>query len=450
MHALRPHRLLVLFVVAALAVLTLLPSASAAPTAVTAPTPPPEGYVVGGCRIDFGSWGYPRAVGSRDKPCVGVRSVGRTALGDVEVRLTPEASQTAIRVLTQPGVAMGDRGIFSGVVGGRDTLTVRMYDDRSFGRVDLGTSAGRQRVAGTHLWVGWTKKAPTTGTLDPGYDALGTHRDLTATTADTVPGGCVVRVAETGPWIHANGTHRCIGASSVRISSTGKIVLTFAPEQRGAFVNVQADPDETLTTRGLSTGVSVSQAEMIISVYDSRLNRRLDLRRANELKRVAGDYANLWLSWTKTTSRPGSPNASTSPATSAYGDFMDGSTGATDILQSGCTVQFSNSPSLVQVHGNHVRSCTDVRGTSVNERGEVEVYGVKGVPIVATTNVSSRTLADYGVRAGASGGNDVTRYRMYSWRLGRPLDLASSADRRILQLNGTALLLGWSRYAGPS
>ncbi|MGE9783630.1 hypothetical protein [Janibacter sp. G368] len=446
MSAVRPRHLLVLLVVMALAMTTLLPTAAAAPPA---PSAPPEGYVVGGCRIEFGTTGTPRVVASRDKPCVGVRSVRRSALGDVEVSLTPEASQTAIRLMTQPGSALADRGIFTGVTGGRDTLTVRMYDDRISGRVDLRRFADRARVAGTHLWVGWTKKAPSGKPLDPGFNALGAHRDLTATTAQTVPGGCVVRVASTGPWIHANGTHRCIGATSVRISTTGKIVLTFAPEQRGAFVNVQADPDETLTARGLSTGLSVSQAEMIISVYDSRLNRRLDLRRAPELKRVAGTYANLWLAWTKTSARPGSPNASSTPSSNTYGPYIDGSTRSTDILQSGCTVQFSSSTSLVQLQGNVVRSCTEVTGTAVNDSGEVEVYGVKGAPIVATTSVSSRTLADYGVRAGASGGNDKTRYRLYSWRLNRPLDLRSSADRKRLQINGTALLVGWSRYVGP-
>lgn len=46
--------------------------------------------------------------------------------------------------------------------------------------------------------------------------------------------------------------------SSVRLSSTGDLQVVSSTEQRGAVVNAQADPDETLATRGLITGVSAT------------------------------------------------------------------------------------------------------------------------------------------------------------------------------------------------
>ncbi|WP_435198461.1 hypothetical protein [Janibacter sp. GS2] len=419
-------------------------AAPATAEAETRPTVPPEQYVVGGCRVVFTGSGEPSLAASSDKPCVGVQSVARTTQGDLDVVLTPQSAQAAIRLMVSPSTQMIERGIVAGATGGRDVITLRMYDDRAGKRVDLRTPSGRDRVAGTAVHVGWTKAGGAdAGTIDPGHNALGPNHDLTATSAGTVPGGCVLRMTTTGVTVHANTTHRCIGVSSVGISSTGRIRVTASPEQRGAVVNVQGDADETLTTRGIGLGVSASASTMNFSLYDSRLNRRLDLRKAADLRRVSGSTANVWLSWTKTTARPGSPRATTVQAADKYGPYRDGSAAIDSVVQRGCTVDFSGAYESPRLAGSYVRLCTGVTGLWFNSKGEI-VLGGSVSPIVSATTVGSRSLTDYGIRVGVSGGGRTSTYRFYSWRLGRTLDLSERSDRRLFERSGSSILIGWS------
>lgn len=417
--------------------------------AATVPPVSPDRYVVGGCRVVFSASGWASPVGSADRPCIGVRSVGRHTNGDLVVRLSTESAGPAIRLMVMPSTQMVDRGIVAGAGGGRDLITVRLYDDRAGGRIDLRTSRGRSRVAGTAVHVGWTKAG------NPGLEAsattlgvneLGLHRDRSATGPGTVAGGCVIRILPTGPRVHANGTHRCIGVRSVSLSSTGRVVVDASSEQRGAVINVQGDSDETLTTRGIAPGVSVSASRMYFSLYDSRINRRLNLRKAADLRRAGGTTSNLWLTWTKTRERPGSPNAGTTVARDKYGPYRDGSAAPGSIRQRGCTIHVSGVNEMPRTSGNDTRLCTDVSRIYFSSRGDLVVGGRAGI-IVGTTSVSSSALSDYGVRVGLSGGTAYSTYRFYSWRLGRTLNLTRTSDRQIFQRSGSSLLLGWSGIA---
>lgn len=419
--------------------------ASASPTgAATVPTVSPDRYVVGGCRITFNAGGWASPVGSSARPCIGVRSVGRSARGDLDVRLTPESSQAAVRLVVSPDTRMIDRGIVAGAGGGRDVVTLRLYDDKAGTRVDLRTGRGRARVAGTSVHVGWTKAGGTGATTTPrGLNALGTHRDRSASSQGTVTGGCVVRLPSTGPRVHANASHRCVGVKSVGLTSSGRIVVHASQEQRGAVVNVQGDPDETLTTRGIAVGVSTSSTQMHFSLYDSRVNRRLDLRKPADRRRAASSLSNLWLSWTKTLDRPGSPRATSTTAANKYGPYRDGSAAPGSVVQRGCTINVFGVNESPRTSGTFVRLCTGVSGVWFNAKGDLVVGGGFDA-IVGTTTISSSALTDYGIRVGLSGGVNTSTYRFYSMKLNRTLNLTRAADRRIFQRSGSSLLVGWS------
>lgn len=435
----RQRTLFALLLSLALVVGALLPGAASA-----SPEVPPEQYVVGGCRLVFSATGHPTAVGSADKPCVGVRSVARSSQGDLDVRLTPEESQAAIRLMVSPSTHMVERGVVAGATGGRDLITIRMYDDKAGKRVDLRTASGRSRVASTAIHVGWTKAGgQDAASVDPGYNALGAHRDRYASSSGTVPGGCVLRISSAGVAVHANDTHRCIGVRSAGISSSGKILVNASSEQRGAVVNVQGDADETLTVRGIAVGVSASASTMQFSLYDSRLGRTLNLNRTADLRRVSHQWANVWLTWTKALDRPGSPRATTIRAAHKYGPHQDGSAAVGSIAQRGCTIDFSGRNESPRLQDNFIRRCTGVTGIWLNEKGEIVVGGAVS-PIVAATTIGSRSMTDYGIRAGVSGGGRTSTYRFYSMKLGRTLDLSSRTDRKLFERSGSSILLGWS------
>lgn len=407
-------------------------------------------HVVGGCVVSFDASGSPRLTPSTARPCVGARSVGRTSLGDVSVNLSWSADDPQTRLLVSGSTTLAARGITVGATRSKGAITLRYYDDRTGRRVDLRTAAGRARIAGGATTVGWLGVAPqSTAGLDLGLDAYGRFHDRLATDATTVAGGCVIRLATTGPWIHANAAHHCTGVRSVGLTPGGKLRLTYSDEQVGSVVNVSADPDETLTSRGILAGTSTTTRTLDVQLYDSSgsRGRALNLTRAADRRRVAGTYANLWVSWTKTTARPGAVNASYSVAPDKYGAWVNGSAAQGAIQQAGCEIRFSALNGQPAAYTSPTSRCTGVRSVGVADNGLLLVEASPGAhrPVISTSVVSSRSLTDYGIRSGPSGGGSLTYYRLYSVRLDRPLDLRSRADRVLLQRTGSALYVGWSR-----
>jgi hypothetical protein len=441
---------------ASLAAVLLLPTptvAAAPGSGASSAVIDPQRYLIGGCAVAFSEYGTPRLLAGKSRPCIGAESVRIDPSGDLVIALTQTSRRPVLRLLVSVDTAMTRRGITAGVSGGKDTLTVRLYDDLLEGRLDLRRADHRRRlgkVAG-QVSVGWTKAADVGPdgevVIDPGIDALGAYRDLATSDADTVQGGCVVRFEDGRPRIHANPSHRCVGVKSVGVTSTGRLRVELSDEQRGSVVNAQADPDETLTSRGIILGTSGGVSYFEHQFYDSRLNRPLNLNWTTDRGRVAGANSNVWLTWTKTAKRPGAINASAEPAPNEYGPYMDGSAEPGTIIQTGCTIGFSQVQGRPFLNGNSAALCSGVASVSVNSIGAVVVVSTDEAtaPVVSTTTISSRALTDYGVRAGLSGGTRTSAYRIYSLRLGRVLDLTKSADRVLLQRSGSSLSVGWSR-----
>lgn len=115
--------------------------------------------------------------------------------------------------------------------------------------------------------------------------------------------------------------------------------------------------------------------------------------------------------------------------------------------QTGCEIRFGGPGAQPSMTSTSASSCTGSASVSVGPAGTLRVVAAEGTsgPIIATTTVSSRSAADYGIRAGASGGVGITDYRFYSIRLARSLDLRKAADRDLFRRTNAAVVLGWTR-----
>lgn len=110
-------------------------------------------------------------------------------------------------------------------------------------------------------------------------------------------GGCVIRLYSYGPRVHANHTHTCVGVKSVNITGTGRLQIHFS--EPGRTVGLSAGSDETLTGRGIAAGIDGTSRYATVSLYDTRLKRRLHLGRSTDYRRAAGASSNIWFSSTR-------------------------------------------------------------------------------------------------------------------------------------------------------
>ena len=120
--------------------------------------------------------------------------------------------------------------------------------------------------------------------------------------SDVLISGCVVRFSDPEGWpsIHANGAHVCAGVESVRVNpGNGRLqvmqTLTDAAATPVLFAVIQTD--ETLSGRGIIGGASGGTLDTEYVLFDTTLDRALDLRQTEDRMRVQGETANVWLGW---------------------------------------------------------------------------------------------------------------------------------------------------------
>lgn len=132
-----------------------------------------------------------------------------------------------------------------------------------------------------------------------GSAAAATYITAAEDGADTTVSGCVIRFSENAPTIHANGAHRCAGVESVHITDLGSIEVIQTIKDPGAnpIIFAIAQGDETWAARGLIVGASGGTADTEYYVYDSRINRQLDLSNPADYDRIQGKWSNIWLGW---------------------------------------------------------------------------------------------------------------------------------------------------------
>lgn len=121
--------------------------------------------------------------------------------------------------------------------------------------------------------------------------------------ANTVESGCVIRFSnpDGSPSIHANAAHQCAGVESVGITSHGTVRVTQTVDDpaRYPILSITCQTDETLGgQRGMICGASGGTGDTDFWIYDTRINRKLNLNNSSDRMRVQGKNANLWVGWT--------------------------------------------------------------------------------------------------------------------------------------------------------
>lgn len=96
------------------------------------------------------------------------------------------------------------------------------------------------------------------------------------------------------PRVHTNSAHISVGIKDVSINDRGELVVK---HEGGPVVTMFASPDETLTTKGISVGLSGGGGLTKARFYDSRIGRQLDLSDGGDWLRIYGRYSNLWIGW---------------------------------------------------------------------------------------------------------------------------------------------------------
>ena len=128
-----------------------------------------------------------------------------------------------------------------------------------------------------------------------GY-AFSTYQKPSIKLADgTTFSGGVIRIDPSkGVYLHTNDTHHSRGIKAVSIDSrTGGIRVT--RDTMDAIISVSADPDESLSARNITTGISGGGVTTIVFFYQN--GRQLNLNDKTDYAKIASSTSNFWISW---------------------------------------------------------------------------------------------------------------------------------------------------------
>ena len=118
-------------------------------------------------------------------------------------------------------------------------------------------------------------------------------------------------------------------------------------------------------------------------------------------------------------------------------------------LVSGCVIRFlPEDDGRPSIHANGAHRCAGVDSVRIDRAGQVEVIQTitdpgKNPILFAQCQADETLGGQRGIICGASGGTASTRFRLYDSRLGRTLDLRSSADRARVEGKNSNLWVGW-------
>lgn len=135
-------------------------------------------------------------------------------------------------------------------------------------------------------------------------------------------------------------------------------------------------------------------------------------------------------------------------AIAAGNKFMVGAIPGNRVVFSGAVIRFSDPDGWPSIHANGAHVAAGVLKVDINVHGEVRVWQTikdpAANPIIFAFAQADETLGGMrGIMAGASGGTDNTRFRLYDTRLGRQLDLNVRADRMRCQGRNSNMWVGW-------
>lgn len=151
----------------------------------------------------------------------------------------------------------------------------------------------RAAVVTVALLVGTVGGAAASSARDATPQLASTHSSVSL-------GGCVIRLYTAGPELHANSTHTCVGVRSVDVTSMGRLQVRYT--SASDVVGLSAGADETLAGRGIHVGVDGTSRYATMTLYDTKLKRRLNLARTSDYRRAAGSSSNIWFGTVKAAS----------------------------------------------------------------------------------------------------------------------------------------------------
>jgi hypothetical protein len=96
-----------------------------------------------------------------------------------------------------------------------------------------------------------------------------------------------------GPYIHANSGHIAVGAKTVAVDASGRLVITTDTLGIGTVGSANADEDETLSSLGVQAGISGGNGTLNIKLAQNGVF--LDLTQQSAWNIVAGADSNLWI-----------------------------------------------------------------------------------------------------------------------------------------------------------
>lgn len=115
-------------------------------------------------------------------------------------------------------------------------------------------------------------------------------------TGPALVAGGVLRLYDGGPAWHANTAHAVVGIdpdTPPTITSSGDLTFDLTSGHRQVVVAV-AFPDELLTARGITAGVSGGLGTCVVRLHH-KTKGRLWLGNAEHYALAAGETANLWV-----------------------------------------------------------------------------------------------------------------------------------------------------------
>lgn len=96
-----------------------------------------------------------------------------------------------------------------------------------------------------------------------------------------------------GPYIHANSGHIAVGAQSVSVDASGRLVIATDSLGAGIVGSANADEDETLSSLGIQAGISGGNGTLNIKLAQNGVF--LNLTQQSAWNIVAGADSNLWI-----------------------------------------------------------------------------------------------------------------------------------------------------------
>ena len=107
-----------------------------------------------------------------------------------------------------------------------------------------------------------------------------------------INGGVIRLDDKRGVYIHTNSSHHSIGFDRVYVNK-GDGALVIVRDQKDAVVTTSVTPDEYLTKKGVSVGLS--GGGKVTKIFFYKDGRQLNLAKPSDYSKIASPVSNIWV-----------------------------------------------------------------------------------------------------------------------------------------------------------